>query len=153
MSKPLSILILVIAGALTLWRSSQALIGLWDYLRLDAQATAQIKSWQSQQISSTQFAPSASYSYEWEGEERNGSSHLPPPYYPNRFAAEEVSAHEKLGNRLIWIDSSHPSYTALERRFPVKSSIYAVCSLAIFLYFLYVIQFSAGAAEKRGGKK
>jgi len=153
MSKLLSIFLLIVAASLTLWRGSQAFMELWHYIRLDAQATAQIENWQIKEVSPSKYSLGATYSYVFQDVNWKSQSELPPPYFPNRFAAGDAKSIAPKNQIKIWLDKSSPAYSALKKEFPWRAIIYALSSLAILLYFVYITQFSAEAGKRRGGKK
>lgn len=138
MSKPLSILLLILAASLTLWRGSEAFFKLWHYLRLDSVISAKIENWQVEELSPSKYALTASFTYTVQDVERKGISQLPPPFFPNRYAAADAIPYLPSGEVKIWIDRSNPSYTALEREFPWLPFLYTLSSLGIFLFFLYL---------------
>jgi hypothetical protein len=145
MSKPLSILLLVIAAGLTLWRGSEAIIHLWKYWRLNTEVLAKIENCQVKEISSSKFALVVRYTYRFQNRERKGEGQVPPPFFPNQFAALDAMKTMPVGERSIWLDSSNPSYTALEKSVPWRSILYTLSSLAILFYF---IQLSSAGVEK-----
>lgn len=140
MSKPLSIFLLLAAASLTLWRGSEALIQLWKYLRLDTQLPAKIENWQIKERSPSKYALLIDYTYQYKGIERRGTGQWETAFYPNRYAALEKTSHLPSTPIQVWIDGSSPDYTALEKKFPWRPSLYAFSSLAILFYFIYLIR-------------
>lgn len=127
---------------LTAWRGSEAFYQLWKFFRLNTQVVAKIKNCQVDKISASQFALTAFYTYPFQNRKWESHSQLPPPYFPNSYAAREMLMNTSFKEVEIWMDSSCPTYTAMQRDFPWRAILYAISSLAILFYFFYLKKYS-----------
>jgi hypothetical protein len=139
-NRSVSTLLLLLICLLTLWRGGRALFDVWGFLRLDTQVECEVKNYSVKELSRSKYALQATCVYPFAEKEWTKSVLLPPPYFPNRYAAEEAVGAKQLTKTKLWIDSSHPSHVALERKFPWRSCLYAAVCLGILLYFIYITQ-------------
>jgi len=136
MSKPLWRILLLITGALALWRGTTAGIALWDYLRLGPQVPLQRVEFQVIPKGS-KYRIGACYVYLYQNKEFAGKMLFSRVYLNERSAElgiEELSARTKA----VWIDADAPKVSSLQKKFPLRSVFYAACLLGVFLYFCYL---------------
>lgn len=137
MSKPLWKILFLVIGALALWRTTTATIDLWQYHRLGPEVTAQVTSWELLPKRS-KYALEASFTYDYRGKSYNSKTVFSKPYYLNRGSAEEQIQKMSGMKWNAYVDAGHPHYASLEKNFPLKESIYALCLIGILLYFVYI---------------
>lgn len=129
-------ILVLIAGAAALWFTGKASYGLWTYMRLGAHVPAQVKAWEIEERGPSKFALIVTYRYQSGGKEYEGRTVLDDPLHLNRHAAQsEIKKEEGHKNRIVWVDPRHPAYSAFNKTFPMKKSLYALCSWGVVLYF------------------
>ncbi len=138
MSKFLSVLFIAVSLSIAIWRGAEASVMLWKFFRLNTEVVAKIKNWQVEKLSSSKFALSVQYSYLFQNQKWEGQDRLSAPYFLNSYAAQEALTKQSSGSIKIWIDCYCPTYTAVKRVFPLRSICYALSSLGILLYFVYL---------------
>lgn len=138
MSKFLSALFISVSLGITIWRSAEASLLLWKFFRLNTEIIAKIKSCQIEKLSSSKFALAVQYSYVFQNQKWEGQDRLSAPYFPNSYAAREALAKQSSDSINIWIDSSCPTCTSVKKIFPFRSICYAISSLGVLLYFVYL---------------
>jgi len=137
MSKALWTILLIVSGALALWRGTEGVIDLYGYLRLGEEVEAEVTHWEMVPKGS-KTALEATYSYEYQGKTYEGKTLLSKPYYLNKKAANEAI---ESGKGMAWIasiDATKPQVSSIDNRFPFTSVFYGVCLVGIFLYFLFL---------------
>ncbi len=151
MQKSYSRLLLLLISLLTLWRGGFALVQVWEFLRLGWQLEGQIKDCRVSELSASKYALEATCLYQFGNKEWSTTLLLPPPYFPNRYAAEEAKAlqPERIA---LWIDPNKPSHIAFARTFPWLPCLYGGVCIGVWLYFIYIIQVSAGG-ERRAASR
>lgn len=137
MSKPLWKILLIVVGALAVWRGAGATCSLWDYLRLGPEVSAQVSSWELLPKGS-KYALEAAFTYSYRGRDFTTQTVFSKPYFLNRASAEEHIQNVSGMSWTAWVDPAHPEHASLERIFPLRELIYALCLVAIFLYFVYL---------------
>lgn len=137
MSKLLWRILLILTGGLALWRGGDAALAYWDYSRYQVETPVKITAFEIIPKKS-QFALKGIYTYNYGGKSFQGSSMLAKPYYLNRASAEMEAQKIQGMEWTVWVDAKKPSASALQKIFPLKSIIYAICLLGIFLYFVYL---------------
>ncbi len=126
--------LLVVAGAVFLWFGGLTLFELWGYFRLPAHTKATIERWEIEEQSSKFFLV-ANYFYEIEGEKYTGSCRIKEPKFLNRFAAEDELKQWQRYDWSVWYNPHAPKISSLQKLFPYKHLIYALCSFGLLVYF------------------
>lgn len=130
------LILVFMAGAAALWFTGKASYGLWTFARLGDQATAQVRTWEIEERGPSKFALVVFYRYAVGGKEFEGRSVLDDPIHLNRHAAQsEINKYAKQSNIRVWIDPRRPAYSSFYKTFPMKKSLYALCSWGIAVYF------------------
>lgn len=137
MSKPLWKILFLVIGALALWKSIGATRGLWEYVRLGPEVSAQVTGWELIPKGS-KYALEATFSYAYRGKDFTTRTVFSKPYHLNRESAEEQIKKMSGMSWAAWVDPEHPQHASLEKIFPLRESVYALCLIAIFLYFVYI---------------
>jgi hypothetical protein len=137
MSKPLWKILFLVIGALALWRTVTASLGLWEYYRLGPEIPAKVTHLELIPKGS-KYALEATFTYEYRGKTYTAKNVFRKPYYLNRASAEDQIQKMAGMPWAAYVDHSHPHYAALEKNFPLKESVYALCLIGIFLYFVYI---------------
>ncbi len=131
------VILLVVSGGIAVWFSGVALVSLWKYSLLNAQAPAQILNWQVCDLSSSRYAVSADYQFTINGVVYDGKTVFENPHYLNRFAAEHSIRHHSNHSWKAWYRESNPLRSSLEREFPMKKCLHALLTLGVFGYFFF----------------
>lgn len=137
MSKPLWKILFLVIGALALWRVISASQGLWEYYRLGPEVAAKVTHWELIPKGS-KYALEATFSYDYRGKSYSTRTVFAKPYYLNRGSAEQQIQKMSGMSWTGWVDADHPEYASLEKNFPLKETVYALCLLGILLYFVYI---------------
>lgn len=126
----LSLIALTILGY-----TGYASVKLWHYIRLDQQTPALTIDWSVTSLDDDAFIPLATYQFRAKGQLYEGQAFWPITYL-NDWAARE--AIEKLARtpQTVWFDSDSPTYSSLQRHFPLKESVYTLILWLLGLYFL-----------------
>lgn len=81
------------------------------------------------------------YSYAYKGQEFSGRAVLSGPKHLNRVSAElEIKRMEGM-DRTVWLNTRNPSISSLESDFPFREVLYGLCTIGVFVYFLYLFIF------------
>jgi hypothetical protein len=95
-------------------------------------------SWDVEEKSSEDFILISNYTYQVNGLSYSGETKWSDTPYRNGWAAQqaiEVSAKESF---TVWYDPSDPSYSSLQKHFPLKECVYAVFLWGLLLYFVWL---------------
>lgn len=131
------VVLLAISGAIALWFSALAVMGILKFSLLNAQATAEIMQWKVQEISSSRFAVEADYQFKVEDNVYHGKTKFDHPQFLNRFAAENYIANQDSKSWKTWYRDTNPARSDLEREFPQKSCLQALLTVGVFAYFFF----------------
>ncbi|MBS0628666.1 MAG: DUF3592 domain-containing protein [Verrucomicrobia bacterium] len=130
-------ILFVVVGSLALWRSATASLGLWEYYRLGPEVSAEIIQWELLPKGS-KYAIEATFAYDYRGKNYTTRTVLGKPYHLNRGSAEHYIQKMSGMKWTAWVDADRPHYAALEKNFPLKQTVYAICLVGILLYFIYI---------------
>lgn len=137
MSKPLWVLLMIITGALALWRGVTGGVALWEYTRLSTAVPAHVEKIEVVSMGS-KYALEVVYSYGFQEKTYTKKTLLRGPYHLNRSSAEKTANQIKGMQWLAYVDPTHPGRSALENVFPLREVLYGACLIGIFVYFLYL---------------
>jgi hypothetical protein len=133
-----SSLLIWVAGVLMAGFLGSAMHDLWAYLRLEEHATAYVYHWRIVEISPSEYGIKASYSFKARGNTYKGKTFFSKPYHLNIESVQRQIKDYTPRSWTVWYQPSHPKISSLERNFPVKRCAYALMTLVIFFYFLYL---------------
>jgi hypothetical protein len=138
MSKALWRILLLAVAAVALWRSALAGKGLLDYYRLDARVPAVETKWEFAQLAPAKYALVSRYTYRIKGKEYFGMTQWGKPYYLNELSAQEEAKRRTEEPWKVWINRENYKTSSLQRAFPFMDLFYAICTLTIFGYFVFL---------------
>lgn len=137
MSKPLWALLLFCTAALALWRGAVGGLAFWNYQRLGTCVPGHVEKIEVRSKGS-KYALEASYSYKFREKTYEKKMVLPKPFHLNRVSAEKAATRLAGMQWQVYLDSSAPHLSSLDPQFPLKAVLYGLCSVGVFLYFLYL---------------
>ena len=137
MSKPLWILLLIITGALALWRGTVGATKLWNYEKLSTSVPGHVHQIEVVPKGS-KYALQAVYAYGYEGKTYTKKMLLEKPYHLNRASAESAVKQLKGMDWQVYLDPKAPHFSSLESQFPIRAVVYGVCLVGVFIYFVYM---------------
>jgi hypothetical protein len=131
------VVLLMISGLIALWFSGKALTEMWVYSRLDSATAAKTIRWDVREMGSSRFQIEATFYYEVKGLELENTTLFASHQYLNRYAAEQEikGSADKAWN--VWYQKNNPSFSSLEKEFPVKKSLHALLTIGVFVYFFF----------------
>jgi hypothetical protein len=131
------LVLLVTSGAIALWYSGVALVGVCKFSLLNTQTSAEVMRWQVREISSSRFAVEADYQFTVKDVTYHGKTKFENPQFLNRFAAENYIANIGAKPWKMWYRESNPTRSSLEREFPQKNCLQALLTVGVFAYFFF----------------
>jgi hypothetical protein len=131
------VVLLIVSVGIALWFSGTALLDLWKFARLNAQAPATVTKWEIRDLSSSRFAVEAEFLYEVNGTLYSGKTVFESHRFLNRFAAENHVKLLQVRSWQTWYRESNPSLSSLEREFPQKQCLQALLTIGVFTYFYF----------------
>lgn len=126
------------SGAVMVYFASLALHDLWGYLRLEESAPAYVYKWKTVEVAPSQFGIKAAYTFRARGKTYSGKTFFSKPYHLNENSVKKQVDRFSREPWVVWYQPSHPKISSLEKVFPTKKIIYALMTLGVFFYFLYV---------------
>ena len=129
--------LLVLSGAIALWFSGNALVGVWNYARLNAKTSAEVIHWQVRELSPSHFSLEADYQFTVQGVVYRGKTIFETPRFLNRYAAESYVITLDAKRWRMWYKQSDPTYSSMEREFPKKNCLQALLTVGVFAYFYF----------------
>ncbi len=130
--------LIVIAAAIALWFSSIAAYKMVNYFRYNQTSQAQITKWGIKELSPSHYAIEAFFEFQTDGQRYHGKTSFESPVYLNPFTAEYDIKKKDSEPRTVWYRASNPSFSTLEKRFPMKPFIHALVPLGVVLYFYFI---------------
>lgn len=137
MSKLLGRVLLFLSGVLALWQVGTATIKFLHYNRLKEPISAKIQKWEIKPKGS-KFTLTAYYTFVFGGENYEGQTRFSKPYFLNKLTAQVAKKRGEGRKWKTWIDPNNPKDSSLEHRFPFRNIFYAICTLGVFLYFVWL---------------
>lgn len=114
--------------------TTYTMIKIWHYMRLNAQTEVQNIQWTIISKSDESFIPFARYSFNVDGKNYHGQTRWQQSYL-NQWAAEEAIVRLKKNSPLVWLQSSSPENSSLQKLFPLKESLYSLLLWILAIYF------------------
>jgi hypothetical protein len=115
--------------------TTHTLIKVWQYMRLDQQTQAQDIRWSILSSNEEAFVPFANYSFIVQDKSYQGQTRWQETYL-NQWTAQEAIMRLEHAPPLVWYDSSSPEISSLQKKFPLKESIYTLMLLILGVYFI-----------------
>ncbi|MES2345264.1 MAG: hypothetical protein V4494_04935 [Chlamydiota bacterium] len=136
------VLLVFITAGITLWFSVLALMGVWNYLKLEAKTVAIVDVFKVEEENPSRYVISGHYSYRVNGQIYEGETLFDRVHYLNRPAAEkDLEKWEKMSWE-AWYNPKDPKQSSLQKMFPFKKCLYALLTLGVFIYFLILRYFT-----------
>lgn len=120
----------------TLWFCGIAALELYKYSMLKNQAPVKTIFWTVKTIDEDLYHPHAEYSYLVKEKEYKTEETVKNLYYRNKSAAEEGVENLNQKQWEVWYDPKYPSYSSLDKSFPLKETLSAGVLIGVTLYFL-----------------
>lgn len=117
--------------------SGYTLFYLYQYLRLDLSLSPKKIEWSIAQEKADAFVPVANYTFDFRGKTYTGETHWQEAFL-NQWAADEAISRLKNQSIQVWFDSSSPSYSTLQKVFPLKISLYTLMLWGLIAYLVWL---------------
>jgi hypothetical protein len=127
------LLFLGLISLYALYYTGTTLNQLYQYNRLEKQVEIKDISWAIRSFAADALSPQAEYHYEYEGKTYSGRT-VWSERYLNEWTATE--AIHRMSPTTTWIDPANPSYSSMEKSFPLKPTIYMVLLWGLLAYFI-----------------
>lgn len=139
------ILLLISSGSFALYFAYKAIKQIYLYSLLDKNTEININDYKVINLPDEKFAIKAFYEF-YDNNTLVKGSYIIKNNFLNIFTIEDEV--QKLNNTkwYVWYSSSGPSYSSLEKKFPIKLSFRALFAVGIFIYFFVLMNFF----EKKG---
>lgn len=136
------LLLVTIFGSISFYK-------VWDYTRLDAITSAEKIDWSIVELKRHSlfeligfgdelFTLRGEYSFRVGENIFLGSTTLTEPLFRNLYAVEEELISIRTKPAKVWYDSSNPSYSSLQKKFPFKECLSTAIMLGLLLYFIWI---------------
>lgn len=132
---------LIFLAAATLaagWFSWSAIAKVTRYYSLQQKAEISDAAWRIAKRDEENYRVEADFSFEYGGNTYRGSELFEKPLYPNPWAAEYAMKKLESETKEAWFNPRNPRFSSLERKFPLKTVIYAITLLGLWLYFVWL---------------
>ncbi len=123
----LMILAASIYTGFSLWRY-------WQYVRLDGVAAISSVEWNVHTNSEESHQIKADYTYSYRGHEYSGMTVFAKPVFINHLGAEYALKDFANESHQVYVSTTDPELSSLERNFPMKELISAVILWGIIVY-------------------
>lgn len=127
---------IVIITIIVLGYAGAALYKVYQYNRLSAETNAENVSFSVKPHNDEKFFLHSSYYYKVNGKDYPGETTFTTAYR-NPYAAEEAMKEISKNYKTVWYDPSDPSFSSMDRSFPMKLVVYASILFAIWNYFIW----------------
>lgn len=134
---------LTIIAVITAWFINNSVSEILDYQSLSDRATPSTTEWTVDKLGEGHFVPRAEYTYEVDGETYHGATTFLYRSFRNEYAINEDIEKMKEREWLVWYAPEDPSRSALDKWFPISSTLSGAFMLAIFLYFIWLGRYVA----------
>jgi hypothetical protein len=106
-------------------------------------------SWSYQKVSMDVYAPLATFTFAIDGALVEGRTLLSQPLFRDKQVAEQVIQKLQQQSWRVWYSPKQVHYATIEKRFPVKKTLYAGIVLGIFLYFAILGYYTQDHVERQ----
>lgn len=122
----------------TLWFTVKSGRDLQRYLSFSRETPIKVHEWGHSEIGRGSYGVRASYTYEVNGQKYGGTHVFTAPIFMNAEAVDkQLHKWDKL-RWSAWYNPAHPEKSSLQHNYPIKSTIQALLSLGILLYFVWL---------------
>lgn len=128
---------------IVLWYSGVFIYRYYNYLKLSSRAPAKEITWTVEPRTDEQYLLKANYAFAVNGQTYTGTSTIEDRGYWNAYAAEKGVEEFSKKKWIIWYNSRDPSYSSLQKYFPLKECVSAAIMWAIVFYFLWLGYYSS----------
>jgi hypothetical protein len=129
---------LLVIIAISLWYTISAIYLYDSYAHLKILTTTSSIQWEAEEHAEDRFILKANYIFVYKGKFYHGSTSLEDTAYRNLWAAEKTIKELTNSNLKVWFDPENPNHSSLQKKFPLKESIYAAFLWGLILYFLWL---------------
>lgn len=127
---------------IVLWYSGVFIYRYYNYIRLGAKAPAKEITWTVEPLTDEHYLLRGNYSFNAKNQVFKGSSVVEERGYWNRYSAEKGVEEFSQKKWNIWYNPSDPTYSSLQKNFPLKECVSAAIMWAIVFYFLWLGYYS-----------
>jgi hypothetical protein len=139
MQKNTAFLALIVTLTLIVfWYSGVFLYRYYNYIRLGAKAPTKEVTWTVDPRTDEQYLLKANYSFDANGQNFTGNTVLEERGYWNRYSAEKGVEEYSKKKWYVWYNPSDPTYSSLQKNFPLKECVSAAIMWAIVFYFVWL---------------
>ncbi len=132
------LLLILIIGASALFFGLKTSYKLYLYYTETTYTIALSTKWSLEELSRTRYIPTAHYTYSVNDTLYSGETELSSQVYRNRWSAEEDLATYPGRTWRVWYNPHHPTYSTLQKRFPIKESFSTALLIAILGYLIWL---------------
>jgi hypothetical protein len=130
------VFLLTLIGIVTLYFLGKGCFQVFDYMRLDAQAQAQVTQCQVVELNPSCYTLKVHYSFLNQEREIQSVGENIKDYFLNKYVAErERKLLLDQGTMKVWFRSNSPHISSLYKQFPFKNIFYGLLCLGIGLHF------------------
>jgi len=129
---------LVLVLVITLAYTGVAAYRYYNYARLKRATLPTTLKWQIRERSSDEYLVEGDYTFSVNNKNYSGATLRSQDPYLNPYAAERGIDMLSSQSWKIWFDPSNPEYSSLQKNFPLKEVISAICLWALLFYFLWL---------------
>ncbi|MBI5272754.1 MAG: hypothetical protein HY861_02080 [Chlamydiia bacterium] len=133
--KGLFFILLVLSGVVAAYFSYRLVVDLWSYGSRKESVGARIFRWEVK-AEGDRYAISAHYFFEVMGMRWEGVYVFPKPWHLNEGAAAAYLEEHAKDPRFVWYNPKNPSFSSLDREFPVGLLLKTLICYGVFCYFL-----------------
>lgn len=129
-------ILLGIITAVFLWFSVTFIYKFIIFSRLDAETVVTTINWSVKEISGDQYLLEGHYAYHVNGSQYSGNSLIENPFYRNPWAAKHAIKEQASEPLTVYYSSQNPSYSALQKSFPLKEGLSSLVLCGLLAYFI-----------------
>ncbi len=129
---------MVLVIAVGFWMGGKFLFSIHHYFLLSESAPATVSEWRVEEINSGKFAIVATFEFQAGGRTFYEHFRFPKPIYQNQYLSNALIEKWKGESWQVWYNPNDPHIASLQKSFPIKSGIYFVLCLGLFLYFSWL---------------
>lgn len=126
---------LVIVAMAVLWFSGRAAQQLYDYYTLTGEVQPKQIEWAVKRVFDDRHLLEASYAYQVDGTEYEGTTLFSEPIYRNAWVAEQGLKESATKTWVVSYTPKDPAQSTINREFPLKETLSAGVLWGLLLYF------------------
>ena len=137
-SKNFFMVLMILVTGVGLWMGGKFLYSIHNYFLLSQSTPAIVSEWKVEELKPGKYTIQASFEFQVGETVLYQQFRFPKPVCQNQYLAEAFINNWEEESWQVWYSPKNPQVASLQKSIPIKSGIYFVLCLGVFLYFSWL---------------